>query len=107
MKLTEEIIEKPIEIVAEQQQKKEIRFIGQQRKISGLTLWEFNESTGVIQPAKFKKQDFKINSLSIKLEALQISHKVEVNEGCFYLQALNKENALKKLNKLGYKNIKP
>jgi hypothetical protein len=99
MKLTAENQDK-IEIQAEQQQKKEIKLIGQQRKIKGLTLWEYNAKTKELIPAVFKKVDVSLTSLSAKAEALNINHKVVVNENCLYLQALNKKVALKKVKKI-------
>lgn len=41
--LTKEFQESEVEIVAEKQQQKEIRLIGRQRKIRGLTLWEYRK----------------------------------------------------------------
>lgn len=95
--LTKEFEETEVEIVAEQQQRKEIKLIGRQRKVRGLTLWEFNEKTKELNPAKYKKQDFQITMLNPSASALKVSHKVEVNEHCLYFQALNRKNAERKL----------
>jgi hypothetical protein len=95
--LQDDLKENQVEIVEEQQLRKEIKLIGQQRKIRGLTLWEFNTKEKTLQPAKFKKQDFAITTLSTSPEALKISNKVDVQEHCIYFQALNRKNALKKL----------
>lgn len=91
-------IDSKVEIVEEQQQRKEIKLIGRQRRVRGLTLWEFNHKEKTLQPAKFHKQDFAITALSTSPEALKISNKVVVNENCVYVQALNRKNAIKKLN---------
>lgn len=100
MKELEALKQEPIEIREEQQQKKEIRFIGSQRSVPGHTLFEYNYKTNELQKAKFKIDTLEIKSLSI--DHLQLNHKkVIVNENCYYLQALNQKNALKKLIKIG------
>src|SRR5690606_37054358 len=99
--LLESHLDTKVEIVAEQKQKKEIKLIDSQRKIPGLTLWEYSQSTGRLQQTTFKKQDFILKSLSLKPEDLQISNKVDMKESCIYFQALNRTNAEKKLRKLG------
>lgn len=88
-----------IEIRDEQQQKKEIKLIGRQRKVRGLTLFEYNEKTKELSKAQYKKQDFSLESLSLDPSQLKISSKVVVNENCIYFQALNRKNAIKKLRK--------
>lgn len=85
-----------VEIVEEQQQKKEIKLISQQRKIRGLILWECNQKTGLIERAKFKKTNVFISSLSQSVESITDTYKVVVNENCVYIQALNFDNATKK-----------
>jgi hypothetical protein len=86
------------EVHAEQDQKKEIKLIGKQRKIPGLTLFEFNTKTKKLTIAKFKTDEtLELKSLSVNPEQLQKSSKVIVNENCFYFQALNEKSARKKL----------
>jgi 16S rRNA C1402 (ribose-2'-O) methylase RsmI len=104
--LTKEFSETEVEIVAEKQQQKVIKLIDQQRKIRGLILWQYNQETHELTPAKFKKQDFQITSLVPSSAAMAISNKVQVNENCIYFQALNRKNAIKKLNKVGIKLIR-
>lgn len=92
--------EEPIEIIEEQQQRKEVKFLGSQRKIPGLTLWEFNWKTGHLAPVSFKKEDVALTSLK-ETESSSIKHaKVEVHEHCWYFQALNRDNATKKVNRV-------
>ena len=88
-----------IEIVEEEQQKKEVKLIGQQRKVPGLILWEFNETTKLIKRAEFKKTSVVISSLSMSPESINRNHKVIVNENCFYIQALNLKNAIKQVKR--------
>jgi hypothetical protein len=101
MKLTEDFNSDKIEIQEEQQQKKEIKLIGQQRKIKGLTLWEYNHKTKELKKAKYQKVDVNLKSLSTKDEDINFNHRVIVNENCLYFQALNESNAIKKLLKRG------
>jgi hypothetical protein len=89
-----------IEIAVEKQQQKEIKLIGSQRKIRGLILWEYNRKEKTLQPAKYKKQDFSIKSLTPSPSELHVSNKVQVNEYCTYFQALNRKNAEKKLKQM-------
>lgn len=104
--LRESFKENEIEIREEKQQRKEIKLIGQQRKVPGLTLWEYSEKTGLIEKAKFKKDTLAITSLSMSPESITNTHKVVVNEFCVYVQALNLKNAIKVLKRLGYTNLK-
>ena len=99
MKELEDIKADRIEIVAEQQQKKEIKLIDSQRKIRGLILWEFNYKTRELIPAKFQPLSVMISGGSARIETTEVS-KVMVNENCIYLQALNRKNAIKQLNKV-------
>lgn len=92
--------EDKIEIQSEQQQKKEIKLIGNQRKIPGLTLFEYDTVSKTLSKAEYKKVDFHLKSLSIKPEEMQLNHKVIVKENCLYVQALNEKNALKKVKKM-------
>jgi len=101
--LTKEFEESEVEIVAEQQQKKEIKLIGRQRKIRGHILWEFNHKTKELIPATYKKQDFNVTSLTPSPSSVSISNKVQINENCLYFQALNRANAIKKLEKVNMK----
>lgn len=84
-----------VEIVEEKQQKKEIKLIGQQRKIRGLTLWEYNWLTHKIDKAKFKKVNAFISGTSTSSYVVD-TFKVVVSENCEYVQALNIRNAIKK-----------
>lgn len=99
--LTKAFQDSEVEIVAEKQQQKTVKLIDRQRKIRGHILWEYNQETGRLQHATFKKQDFKIESLNPSPSSLSISHKVDVRDKCIYFQALNRKNAVKKLRKIG------
>lgn len=81
-------------IVIEQNIKKTIEFIGSQRKIKGLTMFELNLSAMTLVPATYKESNLvvgdKFNTVVYKLMA---------KEGCVYIQALNKKNAYKKIAK--------
>jgi hypothetical protein len=99
MKELENHKENKIEIVAEQEQRKEIKLIGQQRKVRGLILWEYNTKTLELREAQFKSENVSISSLQVSPELVQRHSRVVVNENCIYIQALNRENAGKKVIK--------
>lgn len=86
-----------IEIVEEEQQKKELTLLGQQRKIKGLILWEKNLKTGKIERAKYKKTNAFISGIGDgTVDSVTHTFTVVVNENCIYAQALNLKNAKKK-----------
>jgi hypothetical protein len=103
MKETENKNQDTIEVFAQDENKKEIKMIGSQRRIKGLTLWEFNQITKVLKKAKFEKQLVELKHLPKKAEDLVIKSKVITNQNCTYFQALNIKNALKFLTKFNYK----
>lgn len=83
----------PVEQVAKKQ--KEYKLIGKQRKVPGHTLFEFNKKTKEIRPAQVTREQ-------IWTEKGPISRtRTDIHEDCFYVQALNKQNAEKKLRKIG------
>lgn len=86
-----------IEQVAKKQ--KEYKLVGSQRKVAGHTLFEFNKITKEIKPADIRRECI-INSITCNPV---YKNKIDVRENCFYIQALNVKNAIKKLKKLGFK----
>lgn len=81
-----------------EKQQKEYHLIGQQRKVSGHTLFEFNRKTKEIRPADISRE------VRVGMDGNPIyKTKTDVHQDCFYIQALNVKNAKKKLIKLGYK----
>jgi hypothetical protein len=90
--------ETEIVILSEQQQRKEIKLIGRQNKIPGLTLWEFNESTKMLNPASFKPESVFISSCDGVHDTTR-TYSVITNPQCIYFQALNKKNAERKLRR--------
>lgn len=79
-----------IEIVVEKQEKKEIKLIGTQRKIPGLTLFSCDKD-GNIEKVQFKKQ-----VLDLGKPLGVVKHTVVFDENKRYCQALNIKNARKK-----------
>ena len=84
-----------MEQVAKKQ--KEYKLIGRRRKIPGHTLFEFNVMTKELRHAMVK-HDVIFDTKSGKPI---YKNKAEVHEGCLYVQALNKQNAEKKLKRIG------
>ena len=82
-----------LELVAEQ--RKEFRLIGSQKRIPGLTLFEYDLTTGELRHASMKKE--------IQLEmdgATGAKARVDAKALCLYIQALNEENAMRKVHKM-------
>ena len=81
-----------VEIV--DKKKNEIRYIGSQRPIPGLTLFSYNVSTGEIKKAPMKTTAILVgDGVSFKKEVL-------IEKDCIYLQSLNRKNFIKKISKL-------
>ena len=78
------------ELVAEQ--RKEYRFIGSQRRIPGLILFQYDLTTGELRQAPMKKE------IELTTDGrLNKNNKVEASALCLYVQAMNKENAMRKV----------
>jgi hypothetical protein len=91
------------EIVLEQQEKKEIKFIGSQRYIPGLILWEYNPISKTLVKATYKSRAVIIKWIDqMGNYDYVIQNKVSANESCRYFQALNMKNAIKHCLKHGF-----
>ncbi|MBQ1792650.1 MAG: hypothetical protein II008_20945 [Oscillospiraceae bacterium] len=77
------------------EQRKEFRLIGSQRRIPGLILFEYDLTTGELQRASMKKEV----QLNIDGTIGKNSH-VDSKDLCLYIQALNEENAMRKVRKM-------
>lgn len=79
----------PAELVAEQ--RKEFARIGAQRRLPGLTLYEYDLTTGEIREADVETE------ATLRLDGpVGRSGRVDAKELCLYVQALNIENARRK-----------
>lgn len=79
----------PSELVAEQ--RKEFGRIGAQRRLPGLTLYEYDLTTGEIREADVETE------ATLRLDGpVGRSGRVDAKELCLYVQALNIENARRK-----------
>lgn len=82
-------------IHAECKVKQESKYLGAQRWIPGLTLWQFNYKTFELKPAQITKQVV----LDAKTQKPVHINKVQVQPNCIYRQAVNWNNAVKKMYK--------
>ena len=81
---------------------KEYHMVGQQRRVPGHTLFEFNKKNEEIRPAQITRKAQLLYSHDNKpRENVKFETRVDIHNDCFYLQALNIKNAEKKLKKLG------
>ena len=79
----------PSELVAEQ--RREFGRIGAQRRLPGLTLYEYDLTTGEIREADVETE------ATLRLDGpVGRSGRVDAKELCLYVQALNIENARRK-----------
>ena len=79
----------PAELVAEQ--RREFGRIGAQRRLPGLTLYEYDLTTGEIREADVETE------APLRLDGpVGRSGRVDAKELCLYVQALNIENARRK-----------
>ena len=71
------------------------KLVGSQKKVKGYILFSYNEKTG-----EWKQADVKRN-IEIGLDGLPV-YKAEITKepNCIYIQALNLDNAKKRLKKL-------
>lgn len=79
----------------EAEQKQEFRFVGNMRRVPGHTLFEFNTVTHELRQADID------HNVSVGLNG-DVIHKTRASakKDCIYFQALNRENAYKKLIKM-------
>lgn len=90
-----------IELYQQEEDRREIRLIKTERKIRGHILWEFNERTRELNRAKFRVQKT-LEITSLNIDEINFVDKIDINENCYYFQALNERNAIKHLKKNGY-----
>ena len=81
-------IRNPDEISVEQEQKKELKYMGSTVVHPGHTLFEVNLQTSEIRPAEFDTVEFGTGRKVVK-----------VKQDHYYISALNKKNVAKKLLK--------
>lgn len=85
-------------IEIQKQVKQEYKLIGSMSYQKGHTLFEYNVKTKSIKKATYKMIEDTIQFNSIPLQKRELV----IKQDCYYLQALNMNNALKKLRKIGF-----
>jgi hypothetical protein len=85
-------------IEVKQQQKQEYKIIGSINHNRGHILYEYNKLTHELNIAKYGKID---NTISFDSTSLK-NYQVIINKDCYYLEALNRANAIKKLKRKGF-----
>lgn len=79
-----------------QKQQREFKHVGKMRKVAGHTLFSFNRKTGEIKPAQF------VNKVSLGFDGKALtSTECVIEPDCFYEQALNQANFIKRLKRYG------
>lgn len=81
------------ELVAEQ--RKEFALIGSQMRIPGLILFEYDMTTGELRRASVDRK------ISLHLDGtVGADNKVSARDLCLYIQALNEQNAMRKVHQM-------
>ena len=91
-------------VVAPKPQKQEHRFLGTVVRRTGLTLFEYNSKskTKTVQVAEVNTQySYRYNEKTKKV-GVSSRIRVQVRDGCMYVQALNLKNAIRKVRKAGF-----
>jgi hypothetical protein len=89
-------------VVAPKPQKQEHRFLGTVIRHPGLTLFEYNSKSKVVQVAEIDAQySYHYNEKTKKI-GVSTRTRVQVRDGCMYVQALNLKNAIRKVRKEGF-----
>ena len=77
------------------EQRKEFKLIGSQKRIPGLILFEYDLTTGEIRQASMKKV------IQLNMDGTTgAKSRVDSKDLCLYVQALNEENARRKVAQL-------
>lgn len=89
-------------VVVPKPQKQEHRFLGTVIRRPGLTLFEYNSKSKTVQVAEVNTQySYRYNEKTKKV-GVSSRTRVQVRDGCMYVQALNLKNAIRKVRKAGF-----
>jgi len=93
-------------IVKQAEINKGLKFVGRQRIHKGHTMWQYNLSNGELKEAKMESEVVmmpeRAGFMGMKIPAGAVArNKIVSAENCQYFPALNRKNAIKKLNKIG------
>ncbi len=78
-----------------EKEQQEYRLIGSQRRVPGHTLFSYNRVTGEIKPARITREV----SMDVMSGAPIYRTRVTVEKDCYYDQALNVKNFVKRLKR--------
>jgi hypothetical protein len=78
--------------------KKETELLGTLRPQKGHKCFELNVKTNEIREAEFAEEEIRLFTSS--KDGHSVKRKINVKDDCIYFTALNKQNALKKFNKV-------
>ena len=86
-------------IEAQIKKQQELKLIGRMKKVPGHTLFSFNYKTGEIKPADM------IRECAMGFDGLPLyKERIVVEKDCYYEQALNVKNFVKRLKRKSYEN---
>lgn len=75
--------------------------------IKGLTTFQFNKKTQILQKAEFKESHVVMRDYQHdQADGRTLVKKIITKENCIYFQRLNFKNALRFLKKVGFHNVR-
>lgn len=100
MKEAKEVAQDPVqEIVKEIKKTPESKMVGQIRPDKGHSLFKYNKISGKLTKEEIPKSQARVVINAGGKSMIKKETKVQAEEGCIYLTALNLANAVKKLAK--------
>lgn len=89
-------------VVAPKPQKARHRFLATVVRRTGLTLFEYDSKSKTVQVAETNTQRSYHYNEKTKKFGVSSRARVQVRDGCMYVQALNLKNAIRKVRKAGF-----
>lgn len=81
-----------IEIVGQKEQATQLNFLGSTKLQKGHQTFEINIAENTITPAEYESYGILDKN---KIGGVRPTRKIVVKQGCYYINALNKKNAMK------------
>lgn len=89
-------------VIAPKSQKQAHRFLGTVIRRPGLTLFEYDSKSKTVREAEINTQHFYSYNAKRNTFSVSTTSRVQVRDGCMYVQALNLKNAIRKVRKAGF-----
>ena len=94
----DKVVEDKIEIVKQTQAESQRVYLGRLKPNRNHIMFELNLETRVLSRAEFRKNET-VSFLDAMVGQVSINKEIDIKDGCYYVSAMNEENACKKLAK--------